>query len=1216
MDEITMRKIMIPKAAVAAALLVLFVLSGAMSALAQTCTQNTATATETFSDGTSLDLMNSSAKFWYNDPSSPRGIMTLNKLGSNFSIANPASVPSWVNALTTNDFNLDGWPDYIATSSSYSNVLAFVKNMGVSGSVGTFTVSLWIDGCTGNGSGWPTKGVGGAALDTEGHCGITSGDYDGDGDYDFLYVCSTTAGTFPLKRVWLYKNNLITNGVNTGNLSFTQVDMTSAWSSLIKGIAWTATMLASVDLDGDGDIDIVFGNKEGDVLKLTNTGNKAINASTFAVETTPIISTDFGGCGVNTVCVADFDGDKSLDIIVGSVSTADLRYYANDGTGQFSLAATFTDTSGDLHNNMYDGAATVSMCGDFDGDGDMDFVIGTDDWNYPYSGAGYGGKCYYFRNDGEANFTVTLIYDGPTKSPAVYDFDIGAVFDFDKDGDLDFLIADGNDSQYYYLFINSIANVYNLTGTGLSTNLTPTLSSSQYAITQVRFTAIDQSVLGGSSSGLSVTYYVSNDNGQTWEYYAAYSASSLVSVTNQSWHSFHTYGSKLRWKAVLAATDDNIPAYPNASYETPSVDRLVLEYIYVERREYSRSSAAAAAIISGTRRKLIVSASFIFPGFEGQLRAYDVTDIALLGSSGSTLQTISTSDLSDSTGRSVTTPGIILWDAGQMLASRSYSDRKVYTAYKPGGILTRIDFTSSNASTLASILKDTNSDNAGLINFVLGKDRSWKLGDVLHSNPVLIGAPSGDSTALGSSYAAFKTANAGRTPVIYIGANDGMLHCFDLATGAEKWAFIPYNLLSRLVKMSGWDSTTSSRYLMHDYYVDGTPTVSDAYINGAWHTVLMCGQGPGPSAAWNTSSASGFNYYFALDVTDPANPLVLWEVNDSATMGETWSVPAFGQVLSGSTYYWVAFVGSGYDRDSGKTIGNRFYIIRLDTGAILKTLTVTADVDTSKSAKCPSPYTNIQVTVPGSPTAVDINGDGRTDYVYFGDLDGRLYRLPLTSSNSSNWTLTAIYTDRLYYPIITKPAVVLDPTTGSTPLHILFGTGGDDSAPTDRYYAFVAMTDTGSSAALEWFIGDPTATGLSSTKDVGTMATGEKVWSDPVISDKIVYYSSLKGSIENVDPCVNLAEEGRLYARYIQATSGSAVGTSALKTSTGATTESLQLASKARKAVTVGELQSGAAGSKKEVYIQEYNSTIERLEQPVGSLLRVVSWREIYKVIK
>jgi hypothetical protein len=212
--------------------------------------------------------------------------------------------------------------------------------------------------------------------------------------------------------------------------------------------------------------------------------------------------------------------------------------------------------------------------------------------------------------------------------------------------------------------------------------------------------------------------------------------------------------------------------------------------------------------------------------------------------------------------------------------------------------------------------------------------------------------------------------------------------------------------------------------------------------------------------------------------------------------------------------------------------------------------------------------------------------------------------------------LTAIYTDRLYYPIITKPAVVLDPTTGSTPLHILFGTGGDDSAPTDRYYAFVAMTDTGSSAALEWFIGDPTATGLSSTKDVGTMATGEKVWSDPVISDKIVYYSSLKGSIENVDPCVNLAEAGRLYARYIQATSGSAVGTSALKTSTGATTESLQLASKARKAVTVGELQSGAAGSKKEVYIQEYNSTIERLEQPVGSLLRVVSWREIYKVIK
>jgi hypothetical protein len=1207
------------KTAFVGTVLALFVLAGGPAVQAQTCTENTASVTETFSDGTNLDLTASSAKFWYNDASNPQGIMTLNKLGSNFTVANPTSVPSWVMIVTTNDFNLDGWPDYIATASGYSNCLAFVQNMGVSGSVGTFTVTHWIDGCTGDASGWPTKGVKGTAIDTlSRHNGITSGDYDGDGDIDFLYVVSSNVAPHPIVYCWLYRNNIITGGVNTGTLSFTQVDLLSAWSSVIKGVGWTATFMESTDLDGDGDIDVALGNKDGEIYKITNMGNGAVNASTFDVDSTPIITTGFGGQGTSVVTAADFDGSGSVDIIAASVSTADIQFWSNDGTGQFTLAATFTDGTGDLHNNMYDGAGCIGMHGDFDKDGDEDFVIGTDNWNYPYSGAGYGGKCYYFMNDGAANFTVTLVYDGPTKSPVVTDFDLGAVFDFDNDGDLDFLIADGNHSKYYYIFVNSIADVFNLSGVGLSVNLSTGLPDTQYAITKARLTFIDQSTIGGSSTGLSVTYYLSNDDGATWELWkSAYSGSNISNVTYQSdsdYHSFNTFGSKLRWKAVLAASDDSISAYPNSSYETPSVDRLVIEYTYVERREYSRSSAAAAAIISGTRRKLIISASFMFPGYQGQLRAYDVTDIALASTGGSTIQTISTADPLSPTGRNVTAGGSILWDAGQLLASRSYSDRTIYAGYRANSTspYQRVDFTEANVNTLKSLLSDSNGDNAGLIRFVRGEGRTWKLGDVLHSSPVLMGPPSGDSTALGVTYAAFVTANASRTPVIFIGANDGMLHCFNLASGVELWGFIPYNLLPKLKNMSGWDSTTGVRYYKHDYFVDGTPTVGDVYFGGKWRTVLMCGQGAGKGS----TVAGGLNYYFALDVTDPANPLVLWEAKDSATMGETWSVPAFGQVLSSSTYYWVAFVGSGYDNDTTRTIGNRFYIINLETGAILKTLTVTNDADTSKSS-CPNPYTNIQVTVPGSPAAVDTNRDGRTEYVYFGDLDGRLYRVPLTSSNTSNWKLETIYTDRVNYPIITKPALYPDPASGGLPLGIYFGTGGDDSAPADRKYAFIAMKDTGSSASLEWYIGDATETGLSSSSKVAEMSTGEKVWSDPVISDKIVYFSSLMGSIENVNPCLNLAQQGRLYARFVQTVAGSVFGSSAFKNAGGATMESLQLASKARKAVTVGELQAGGgSSSKKEVYIQEYDSTIERLEQPVGSSLRVVSWREIYKIIR
>ena len=87
------------------------------------------------------------------------------------------------------------------------------------------------------------------------------------------------------------------------------------------------------------------------------------------------------------------------------------------------------------------------------------------------------------------------------------------VLDYNNDGQLDFIMADGNHTDYYYVFINSVANVYNLKGTGVSANLTTTLPNTQYAITKARFTVIDQSTLGGATSGLSTTYFLSNDDG-------------------------------------------------------------------------------------------------------------------------------------------------------------------------------------------------------------------------------------------------------------------------------------------------------------------------------------------------------------------------------------------------------------------------------------------------------------------------------------------------------------------------------------------------------------------------------------------------------------------------------------------------------------------------------------------------------------------------------
>ncbi len=236
---------------------------------------------------------------------------------------------------------MDGWTDYIGSSSSYSNALLFVKNDGVNGNIGTFLTSLWIDGSAGNASGTPILGVGGASIEAGYHGGMTAGDYDGDGDVDFFYVSSVFDSPYSLVHVWLYKNTLITGGVNTGVLNFVRTNMYSAWQPTLKTWGWSSTGIVSKDLDGDGDIDMAYGNTEGKVFLLRNQGTGQVNASTFEIEPTPLIETGWGGLGVSTVSIAEFDETPGLDMIVGSCDYAELKYLPRRRTGGIRVAGRF-----------------------------------------------------------------------------------------------------------------------------------------------------------------------------------------------------------------------------------------------------------------------------------------------------------------------------------------------------------------------------------------------------------------------------------------------------------------------------------------------------------------------------------------------------------------------------------------------------------------------------------------------------------------------------------------------------------------------------------------------------------------------------------------------------------------------------------------------------------------------------------------------------------
>ncbi|MFM5687898.1 PilC/PilY family type IV pilus protein, partial [Aeromonas caviae] len=121
------------------------------------------------------------------------------------------------------------------------------------------------------------------------------------------------------------------------------------------------------------------------------------------------------------------------------------------------------------------------------------------------------------------------------------------------------------------------------------------------------------------------------------------------------------------------------------------------------------------------------------------------------------------------------------------------------------------------------------------------RNRSDLLGDIINSDPVYVGKRDyGYSSAAGltqterESYQAFlgSTAITRRPPMLYVGANDGMLHGFRVSDGVERLGYLPASLLGDLPLL------TKPNY-SHRYYVDGTPKVGDAYLGSSWKAILL-----------------------------------------------------------------------------------------------------------------------------------------------------------------------------------------------------------------------------------------------------------------------------------------------------------------------------------------------------------------------------------------
>ena len=326
------------------------------------------------------------------------------------------------------------------------------------------------------------------------------------------------------------------------------------------------------------------------------------------------------------------------------------------------------------------------------------------------------------------------------------------------------------------------------------------------------------------------------------------------------------------------------------------------------------------------------------------------------------------------------------------------------------------------------------------------------LGDIVSSSPIYVGRPAFNysDTLESAAYSTFVSSNANRTKMVYVGANDGMLHGFDATTGAERLGFIPGGVFGNLLEL------TKPNYT-HRFFVDGTPTVGDAFYGGNWHTVLL------------GSLNKGGKSIFALDITNPsgyaeasASSVFRWEFTD-ADLGYTYSRPAIVRMHNGK---WAAVFGNGYN-STGAT-GNAFlYIVDIETGSIIKKISTGAGAVGTPNGLA-------------TPAAVDTNGDSIVDYVYAGDLLGNLWKFNVRDSNTANWDVAYINggvktplfvaTDgTLRQPITSKPEVGRGPK--GVGMVVLFGTGkfleqiDKDPTQTQSFYGVLdantgTLTDT------------------------------------------------------------------------------------------------------------------------------------------------------------
>ena len=332
--------------------------------------------------------------------------------------------------------------------------------------------------------------------------------------------------------------------------------------------------------------------------------------------------------------------------------------------------------------------------------------------------------------------------------------------------------------------------------------------------------------------------------------------------------------------------------------------------------------------------------------------------------------------------------------------------------------------------------------------------RGSLLGDIVNSGIAYSGTPTAVIDG-GASFASFRTATASRTPALFVGANDGMLHAFNSNTGDELFGYIPSWMGPKLAAL-----TVPTYISNHQAYVDATPVVASALVGANWKSVLVSGTGGGGRGV------------FALDVTSPSNfsaANVMWEFTqaDDADMGFVIGKPQILKLrttaynVSPAVYKWFAVVASGVnnyvpDASNVFSAAGRPALFLLDLSKPVGTSWVensnyyklSVPADTTLSASRAAGLINFETTT---------GSNGELQAVYMGDLFGKLWKLDFSLLGAANWTFNKLSFSKsglaipmfiaqtaagAVQPITAAPTIIKGPSTaaGET-FYVAFGTG-------------------------------------------------------------------------------------------------------------------------------------------------------------------------------